>query len=502
MATQEWVIGTKEEFSVLGDAMRSLKKTTDEYSLQEIATGIETIAQTTMEEEEIYPGKEDRILPAGTLLNGNVTIKGDENLVPGNIGNGIEIYGITGTRPEKFDDLTISVTTNVDRGTITASQGDTSVSGSIVDGSAFLSVPSSGNWTLNGISGERNADVGNAELSAIDNVKITFFEATVGCYIIGDVSATVTCTNGTETYTSTGAGEHYFTVYTRGNWTISCTIDGVEWKGVFNVQEHKKKYIDVFNGEPDSVLNNNSWPTISIIANTGTASNYWSIGDAKEITLNGTAGATTYDNASLWAQIIGFNHNPDYEGASSIHFQIGTTARTNGILVALDDANYNNYATSSGYFNMNNSSSNSGGWASSKMRTVMLPALRTILPADLTSVIKTIPKYTDNVGNATEVESNISITEDDLFLLSAFEVFGSQSYANQYEMNYQKQYAYYSAGNTKIRNRYSNTSSTCWWWLRSPYCYSSSYFCCVRGSGSADGDSANYSYGCAPGFAL
>lgn len=499
----EYIIGTKDEFSVIADALRELKGTTDSYSLPELANEIKTIASVTIEEQEIYPGSTDVVLPEGALLIGDVTIKGDENLVPTNIANGVEIYGITGTRPDKLDGLTISVAANVDSGTVTATQGSTTVSASLENGGAFLTVPASGEWTLGGTSGKRIADTGTASLSAVDNVKVVFFEATVGCYIMGDVSATVTCTNGTKTYTSTGTGKHYFTVYERGSWTVSCVIDGTTWKAVFNVQEHKKQYVEIFNGEPDSTLNNNSWTLISIIANTGKAGDYWSVGDAKEITLNGTAGATTYDNVNLWAQIIGINHNPDYEGTESIHFQIGTTAQTGGTSVALVDAKYSNSIYSNDYFTMNNNRTNEGGWASSGMRTKMLSALKEVLPANLTSVIKTIPKYTDNVGDGSgHTESNVSATEDDLFLLSEFEVFGSQTYANSYEKNFQKQYAYYSAGNSKIRYKHSATSSSVWWWFRSPCCGSSSSFCIVNSSGSAYYINAYVSDGCAPGFAL
>lgn len=504
----EYIIGTKDEFSVIADALRELKGTSDSYALPELANEIKTIASVTIEEQEIYPGSTDVVLPEGALLTGDVTIKGDENLVPTNIANGVEIYGIAGTRPDKFDGLTISVAANVDSGTITATQGSTTVSANLENGGAFLTVPASGEWTLGGTSGERVADSGTASLSAVDNVKVVFFEATVGCYIIGDVSATVTCTNGTKTYTSTGTGKHYFTVYERGNWTVSCVIDGITWKTVFNVQEHKKQYIEIFNGELDSTLNNNSWTLISIIANTGKAGDYWSVGDAKEITLNGTlrddygSNTTTLNNVSVWAQIIGFNHNPDYEGASSIHFQIGSTAQTSGTQICLWQAT-DSEKTDNPFFWMNNSSINSGGWASSKMRTNRLPELKTIMPTDLTSVIKTIPKYTDNVGGGSgHTESNVSVSEDDLFLLSEFEVFGSQKYANSYEKNFQKQYAYYSAGNSKIRYSHSAASTAKYWWLRSPH-YSSSYnFCIVSSGGLADYNRAYYSRGCAPGFAL
>lgn len=505
----EYIIGTKDEFSAIADALRELKGTTDSYSLPELANEIKTIASVTIEEQEIYPGSTDVVLPEGALLTGDVTIKGDENLVPTNIANGVEIYGITGTRPDKFDGLTISVAANVDSGTVTATQGETTVSASLENGGAFLTVPASGEWTLGGTSGERIADTGTASLSAVDNVKVVFFEATVGCYIMGDVSATVTCTNGTKTYTSTGTGKHYFTVYERGSWTVSCVIDGTTWKAVFNVQEHKKQYVEIFNGEPDSTLNNNSWTLISIIANTGKAGDYWSVGDAKEITLNGilkgdydTSSTTTFNNVSVWAQIIGFNHNPDYEGDNSIHFQIGSTAQTSGTQITLWQAT-DSGSSDNPVFWMNNSSKNSGGWASSKMRTNRLPEFKTIMPADLTSVIKTIPKYTDNVGGGSgHTESNVSATEDDLFLLSEFEVFGSRTYANSYEKNFQKQYAYYSAGNSKIRYKHSATSVSFYWWLRSPYYSYSSLFCGVASGGGADYGNVNRSYGCAPGFAL
>ena len=489
----------------IADAIREMQGVEDKYYLHEMPNAIRTIFSETMDEEVIYPGVEDRILPAKTYLKGPVTIKGDEEFIPSNIGNGVEILGITGTRPHYTEDLLISTSANVTNGTVTAISGENSYTTELINGEAFLSVPHDGIWTLNAISGERVADTVNAELKSTDTVKLLFFEATVGCYVMGDVEVTVTCTNGEKTYTSTGVGEHYFTVYERGVWTVSCVIEGTTWSGSFNVQEHKKKYIEIFNGEPDAILNNNSWTLISIIASTGLAENYWSIGDTKEIVLNGTAGVTTYDNVSIWAQIIGFNHNPGYEGESSIHFQIGTTAQTSGVQVALIDGGYGTSKTTAGYFNMNYSNSNSGGWASSKMRTVMLPELETVLPADLTAVIKVVNKYTDNVGGGSgHVEENVSVTEERLFLPSYYEVFGgtSTSYANSYENGVTKQYSYYSAGNSKVRYRHSATTSTCYWWLRSPRYSFSSSFCSVYTGGNAGSYGAGISLGCAPCFRL
>ena len=84
--------------------------------------------------------------------------------------------------------------------------------------------------------------------------------------------------------------------------------------------------------------------------------------------------------------------------------------------------------------------------------------------------------------------------------MAEFEIFGSRSYANSAEKNYQKQYDYYKAGNSKIKYRHNSTSSTAFWWERSPYYYDSINFCFVNTSGYAGYYYALYSIGLAPAF--
>ena len=76
------------------------------------------------------------------------------------------------------------------------------------------------------------------------------------------------------------------------------------------------------------------------------------------------------------------------------------------------------------------------------------------LPADLRAVMQPMTKYPDNKGNSSNVAANVTKTIDYLPLLSEFEIFGARSYANQYEKDYQAQYAYYSAGNSKVKYRH------------------------------------------------
>ena len=123
------------------------------------------------------------------------------------------------------------------------------------------------------------------------------------------------------------------------------------------------------------------------------------------------------------------------------------------------------------------------------------------LPADLRAVLKPITKYTDNVaGGSGNVEANVTATIDYLPLLAEYEIFGSKTYANDYEKNKQAQYAYYTAGNSKKKYKHSDTGSSCYWWERSPYYSSNNYFCIVNTGGGAGSSYAYRSYGLAPAF--
>ena len=93
-------------------------------------------------------------------------------------------------------------------------------------------------------------------------------------------------------------------------------------------------------------------------------------------------------------------------------------------------------------------------------------------------------------------------TTDYLFLLAEFEVFGARYYANSAEQNYQLQYDYYKAGNSKIHYKHSATGTAVWVWLRSPYYNTYDGFCEIRNGGNYSGNTASWSAAVAPGFAV
>ncbi len=261
---------------------------------------------------------------------------------------------------------------------------------------------------------------------------------------------------------------------------------------------------------PAATLNANTWATIKEVSDAGQGENYWSVGDTKRITINGKVGNFTFSSLAIDTFIIGFNHNSSREGTNRIHFQIG---KIGGKDVCLCDSQYGTGQGSNGYFNMNPNNSNSGGWSNSYMRKTLLgnsgtptspPAnsLLAALPSDLRAVMKSVTKYSDNTGGGSDTASYVTSTTDYLFNLAEFEYHGARTYANSAEKNYQLQYAYYKAGNSKVKYKHGGTGTVASHWTRSVYSGYSIPFCCVNANGTTSSGYARNSWGEAPGFTV
>ena len=276
-----------------------------------------------------------------------------------------------------------------------------------------------------------------------------------------------------------------------------------------------------------------SWENISKVAASGLASNFWSVGDCKKVTLNGTIGTLSLSNYETYVYIIGFDHNG---AANTIDFGTFKTSKTDGRDIALIDAAYNTYTTD-GTLNFNIQhwgNANYGGWAGCDLRYDILgstdvapsgygaavtsgrvgydasstcatnPVANTImaaLPFELRAVMKPMSVYTDNVcGGTGDIETNVAASVDYLPLLAEFEIFGTREYANSAEQNYQVQYAYYINGNSKRKYRHSSIFYTTNWWQRSFYHSDVGGVCYTSTSSTKKWSSTYYSYGLAPIF--
>lgn len=307
-----------------------------------------------------------------------------------------------------------------------------------------------------------------------------------------DTGATVTATLGSKTVTGVSVdGQARLKIPEEGKWTVSATSGAqVSIPQIISVPATVDITLTTI-----QELNNTSWATIKQVSDAGAGANFWSVGDCKEVTLNGkVSDGLTLSNYSAWVFIIGFNHNSEREG-NGIAFQ-GFKATNNGTPVCLTDSGYEYNKTSGTWFNMNNSSTNAGGWQASLMRKNVMPLIKAAFPADLQAVIKTSTIFTtQGSGNGA-----CTATQDEVFLLAEYEVFGSRIRASTQEQNYLKQYAYYAAGNSKVKYKHNATATAAYWWKRSPYSGSSDYFCNVSAKGSSSYYNAYGSDGVSPAF--
>ncbi|MFR2634236.1 DUF6273 domain-containing protein [Neglectibacter timonensis] len=366
-------------------------------------------------------------------------------------------------------------------------------------------------WSIGKATGTLTVSPNSIELSP-SNLSDTF---TIGGNHDGTISV-VSNNTGIATVSRSGNTVTVNNVnQTTGNTTItvSCTAGT-------NYTAPSSQSVTVEAKFVSSVLNENDWSVIKSVADASQGANYWAVGDRKAVTVNGTVG-TQAINGTYYVYILGFDHNSSREG-TGITFGTFKTALSGGTDICLVDSHYNDYSTGGQkWFNMNHSSNtNSGGWKGCDLRydvlgstnsnnndagttTATSPVSGTLmaaLPSDLRAVMKPMNIYTDNTGGGSNTASYVTKSVDYLPLLAEYEIFGTRSYANSAEQNYQAQYQYYKNGNSKVKYRHSSTSSTAFWWERSPYYNSSLYFCFVSANGGASISDARLSYGLAPAF--
>ena len=265
------------------------------------------------------------------------------------------------------------------------------------------------------------------------------------------------------------------------------------------------------------------WTTIKAISESGKASEAFKVGDEKSVTLS--------TGEKITMVILGFNHDNLTGGGKA------------GITLGMKNCLATAYVMNSDY-------TNAGGWKASKMRTETMEMLYGYLPEEVKAVIKPV----DKVTALYESSGALDTTSDKLFLFSQREIMGNNMYSATSQNSFPnegEQYEYYKQApipkpktgtgvfsvlegtgcfyttNTSVANKYDNrfgqekstsanvyynynnakaqgdsATTSCHWWLRSPYYNDSNSFCCVYSYGLSGGNDANYSSGVAFGFCV
>lgn len=242
-----------------------------------------------------------------------------------------------------------------------------------------------------------------------------------------------------------------------GEWTVVATLN----EDTATAKVVIKSDYTVATVMVDPVFYNNSWENIIRACQYNIIPDTWEIGDEKQMNINGLP---------YFVAIIDKGHDPyaDGSGYAPLTFHLR-----------------NCY----GVAKIHSSNANSVSWEGCTMRTTTLPSIKALMPVEVQAAIRQVNKLTSAGGG----KSSIITTADDLFLLSEVEVFGKVTHSKSGEGS---QYAYYAAGNTKIKTA---GGAARFWWERSPYGAGANFFCGVSTSGAADYNS-NADYGVAFAF--
>lgn len=220
----------------------------------------------------------------------------------------------------------------------------------------------------------------------------------------------------------------------------------------------------------------------------------WHLGDTRSVDLaamEATGVGESHRAQTVEFEILDFDHDTLTTPVGSITKALITVDMKNCLRDATvsDTDGQNN--TENGY--MNSTTTNVGGWTLCARRSWCNNVFYNSLPYYFKSLVKPVDKLT----SAGDQSSIINTDSDYCFLLSEIEVFGVIGYSKAGEGN---QYAWFAnaAANRYKLPKWNSSSSSDYWWGRSPSGSVSLSFISVNNYGSSYNSRASYGDGIAP----
>lgn len=226
----------------------------------------------------------------------------------------------------------------------------------------------------------------------------------------------------------------------------------------------------------------------------------WSVGDMRTVSLSAmsaTGVGESHRAQDVQMVILDFDHDTLTTPINEKTKALITVQQKDCLMDAGSAAGqrYNENNTEAGYMNPA-PDTNVGGWRDCARRTWCNSIYFSALPLAFKSLIKNT-EHVATLGNST---SNTTTTTDNVFLVSAYEVLGSNGYASAQEGT---QYSYYTTVSNRNKNpsQSSQYTTSCTWWWRSTN-NSNTRFCDWYGDGSSDYRDASTAYGIVPAMCL
>lgn len=290
---------------------------------------------------------------------------------------------------------------------------------------------------------------------------------------LGEYTATMTPTSGGQAITKTqsGAATIVFSGFEAGEYTLS-------FSDVASFTKPQNQSVTVVAGQSQVLdlqyqlnvsLSSLSWADIDEYAQMGVANQIFSVGDTKDVSVNGE---------TITFEIVGFNH--DYLSDGS-----GKAKITFGMKNLMGETRY-----------MNKESTNVGSYEGSSMNDYVSGNFYSSLPSDLRSIIKSVKKVTSN-GGGSESETRTDIYNTWLF--SEQEVFGIKKNSSGNEGS---KYEIFTSSSSMIKKLSNGSGRAYDWWLRSPNIKTSNHFCVVGANGSSSTSSSRAPLGVCVGFCI
>ena len=222
-------------------------------------------------------------------------------------------------------------------------------------------------------------------------------------------------------------------------------------------------------GAPAGGFATDSWDTIAAVAENGTASQFYSIGDTKNITISGVG--------TITLEIADFDH--DYLSGSTSASKAGISMITRDLLPNTRQ--------------MNSSNTNVGGFPASALYDYLNGTILNALPSDLRSALKTTYKWYGTGNNTTNGQWHGC----KVWIPLEYEMFGTTTYApaTEHTTGNARKYPIFTDNASRIKRMNNGSGDVDWYWEASPYASTAASFCAVNSGGNSSYSAASTANG-------